>query len=606
MPAPIVTALPPRGRQDEQRGQQEDADGFHEAIHLNRAASEPVLAGGAVGDRGRCHIVSGSLDRLAEASPMADLPGPALGGHRGGASGRRRAGRVVSAGRPGDGRALDRRGAAWLVRGQRRTAASSTATTPRTDGPPPTTTRRATPACSTFCTGPAGSGPPTPGSPTRSTTSSTAAAGPRSRRPARMRTSAPTRCWSSPCCIGARQPASERYDRLLRGIARFLVAQERADGSVLEYWEPVDAAAGARRLREVLDRRGLLRAGADAEDLPRGRLGAAAHRVADYLATRRDAAEGYSSRQPDHWAAYGLEELGAGRADRHARRTTRAGSPATSGSWSGSSRSTPAGSSTRSRSRARSSGRSGRATAALWRLAGERSAARRPAGRSRRADLLPGGDPRRAPGRGDRPDPRARGAWFADGYTQMDDQQHAMAALIGAREVPELRDELGFLAAGFLATTNAGRVALAASVARPATANRGGSPCCSGSASSRRASLVRGGSARRALDQPGVVPHRGGHGARRDRRADDRLAAAARGHSPPSCVTPELVSGRGQLRRRRERREGPRRGCRRDPGVALAALERRASGRPLARHSSSPRCSWSSPSPSVVSGMRDV
>ena len=33
------------------------------------------------------------------------------------------------------------------------------------------------------------------------------------------------------------------------------------------------------------------------------------------------------------------------------------------------------------------------------------------------------------------PDPRARGAWFADGYTQMDDQQHAMAALIGARDV---------------------------------------------------------------------------------------------------------------------------------------------------------------------------
>jgi hypothetical protein len=29
----------------------------------------------------------------------------------------------------------------------------------------------------------------------------------------------------------------------------------------------------------------------------------------------------------------------------------------------------------------------------------------------------------------------ARGAWFADGYTQMDDQQHAIAALLGAHEV---------------------------------------------------------------------------------------------------------------------------------------------------------------------------
>ena len=31
-------------------------------------------------------------------------------------------------------------------------------------------------------------------------------------------------------------------------------------------------------------------------------------------------------------------------------------------------------------------------------------------------------------------DPRERGAWFDGGYTQMDDQQHAIAALIGTRE----------------------------------------------------------------------------------------------------------------------------------------------------------------------------
>ena len=31
-------------------------------------------------------------------------------------------------------------------------------------------------------------------------------------------------------------------------------------------------------------------------------------------------------------------------------------------------------------------------------------------------------------------DPRERGAWFDGGYTQMDDQQHAMAALIGTGE----------------------------------------------------------------------------------------------------------------------------------------------------------------------------
>jgi hypothetical protein len=36
---------------------------------------------------------------------------------------------------------------------------------------------------------------------------------------------------------------------------------------------------------------------------------------------------------------------------------------------------------------------------------------------------------------GDEENRLARGAWFDDGYTQMDDQQHAIAALLGAREV---------------------------------------------------------------------------------------------------------------------------------------------------------------------------
>ena len=33
------------------------------------------------------------------------------------------------------------------------------------------------------------------------------------------------------------------------------------------------------------------------------------------------------------------------------------------------------------------------------------------------------------------PNGRARGAWFLHGYTQMDDQQHATGALLGAEEV---------------------------------------------------------------------------------------------------------------------------------------------------------------------------
>jgi hypothetical protein len=74
----------------------------------------------------------------------------------------------------------------------------------------------------------------------------------------------------------------------------------------------------------------------------------------------------------------------------------------------------------------------GEGTTALWRLAGEEP---------RLADLRDDLGERSACLAGilverqaapSSPDPRERGAWFADGYTQMDDQQHAVAALLGA------------------------------------------------------------------------------------------------------------------------------------------------------------------------------
>jgi hypothetical protein len=77
----------------------------------------------------------------------------------------------------------------------------------------------------------------------------------------------------------------------------------------------------------------------------------------------------------------------------------------------------------------------GEGTAALWRLAGadpRLADLRDDLGRRIRclAGILV--DRQVAPAD---PNPRARGAWFAGGYTQMDDQQHAAAALLGALEV---------------------------------------------------------------------------------------------------------------------------------------------------------------------------
>ena len=158
-----------------------------------------------------------------------------------------------------------------------------------------------------------------------------------------------------------------------------------------------------------------------------------AHRVAGYLATRRDQAEGDSVRQADHWAAYGLAALApAGLTD------VEAGYARWLAGYFGflvrldSHRRGP-GLNPFSESGA-SLGTVGEATGALRRLADEDP---------RLADLRDNLGERDACLTGilvdrqvgpENANPRARGAWFADGYTQMDDQQHAVAALLGSGE----------------------------------------------------------------------------------------------------------------------------------------------------------------------------
>ena len=230
----------------------------------------------------------------------------------------------------------------------------------------------------------------------------------------------------------------ERYDRLLRRLARFLVAQTRPDGSVLQYWDPAAMRAvpgmfGKFSTGEAFYALALMR-----RVFPGGGWGPPAHRIADYLATRRDAAEGYSIRQADHWAAYGLAALGPSRLNdvetEYARWLAgyfgflvRFESQHTGGILN------PVVES------GASLGTIGEASAALWRLSAED-----PPMANLREDLgeritcLGGILVERQTPVTD-PDTRARGAWFADGYTQMDDEQHALASLIGVREV--LRSE---------------------------------------------------------------------------------------------------------------------------------------------------------------------
>jgi hypothetical protein len=224
-----------------------------------------------------------------------------------------------------------------------------------------------------------------------------------------------------------------RYDDLARQIGRFLLFQQQADGSILQFWQrgsrqSVPGVFGKFSTGEAFYAYALLNQAFPGEGWDR-----AAHQVAEYLATRRDEVEG-NFRQPDHWAAYGLAALApAGLTDvevdyarwlagyfgyliRYESQNQR----------SALNRLTESGASL---------GTIGEASAALWRLAGEEP---------RLADLrerlgarirsLAGVLVDQQVGYEDS-DPRARGAWFADDYTQMDDQQHAIAAMIGAEEV---------------------------------------------------------------------------------------------------------------------------------------------------------------------------
>jgi hypothetical protein len=226
----------------------------------------------------------------------------------------------------------------------------------------------------------------------------------------------------------------ERFDGLARRLGRFLLAQERDDGSILQFWRPATGRSlpgvfGKFATGEAFYALALLRVA-----FPEEGWEEPAHRVAGYLATRRDQSEGYSVRQADHWAAYGLEALApaglTGVEAGYARflagyfgflvrlDSQWTGRPLNPFSESGA-----------------SLGTVGEATGALRRLAGEDA---------RLADLRDELGERNGCLTGilvdrqvgpESPNPRARGAWFADGYTQMDDQQHAVAALLGSGAV---------------------------------------------------------------------------------------------------------------------------------------------------------------------------
>jgi hypothetical protein len=235
----------------------------------------------------------------------------------------------------------------------------------------------------------------------------------------------------------------QNYDEIARDMGRFILAQQEPRGSILSSWdtatgEPVPETYGRFATGEAFWALTLL-----AEAFPEEEVWQqAAGRVAHYLSTDRDDVEELTL-FTDHWAAYAFAELDAnliGNAEREYARK-QAGLLGTSARLDSQSDSGPLGQLARGpRTTGSGLGTIGEGLGGYWRLS--RSDTRFADLESDIADRL-----RCLAGRlverqatalesANDPHPQAVvGAWFTDGYAQMDDQQHAMSALIAAREL---------------------------------------------------------------------------------------------------------------------------------------------------------------------------
>ena len=245
----------------------------------------------------------------------------------------------------------------------------------------------------------------------------------------------------------------DQFDELLDGLGRFLVAQTEDSGAVLAYYDPSSGRPAAGEYSryytgEVYWAMARLRM-----LLPDGPWVETVDRVGSYLATHRDATEGYWPPLPDHWAAYGLAETVAA-ADRrggltedqfaYARR--QAGLFGAQVRWV-SQQAGPWGVVVRGTRVPRGGGYGviGEALTGLWlvahadpRLADIRVPLTERvtciAGLTIDAQL----DQREAEEY--REPSRVRGAWLTDGETRMDDQQHALSALLRTIPIAQASD----------------------------------------------------------------------------------------------------------------------------------------------------------------------
>jgi small neutral amino acid transporter SnatA (MarC family) len=244
-----------------------------------------------------------------------------------------------------------------------------------------------------------------------------------------------------------------RHDRVLRRLGRFLESQTESSGAVLAHYDedagaPVPGEYSKYYTGEAYWALAMLH-----RALPGEGWGATADRIGAYLATSRDQTEGHWPPIPDHWAAYGAAETvefpERGEPpltdDEVAYARSQAGLFGSATRWV-SQQFGPWGKLVRGADTPRGGGFGviGEALTGWWlaaqrepRLAGlaepvaDRATCIAALTVREQADAE---DAARAPA----PE-RVEGAWFIDGVTRMDDQQHAIAGLLRTIPIVEAR-----------------------------------------------------------------------------------------------------------------------------------------------------------------------
>lgn len=239
----------------------------------------------------------------------------------------------------------------------------------------------------------------------------------------------------------------DRYDDLLDQLGGFLVNQTESSGAVLAYYdngagEPIPGEYSKYYTGEAYWALALLQ-----NVFPDDGWGEVADRIGTYLATERDDDEGYWIPLPDHWAAYGMAETVTGGRkldDDHLaygrRQAELFGSQVR---WI-SQRFGPWGLLVRGPHVPRGGGYGvvGEALGGWWRVAqAEPSMAELRAPLAERVSCIAGLAVREQADSDEAADfaapERVQGAWFRDGSTRMDDQQHALSAILAAIPVVE-------------------------------------------------------------------------------------------------------------------------------------------------------------------------